>query len=61
MLLSIICGIMLIIAVFFGIVAVIYTVGGGTPNLFGTTVYLVKTDAFNELTDGTALLAKQVP
>ncbi len=60
-LLSIICGIMLIIAVFFGIVAVIYTVGGGTPNLFGTTVYLVKTDAFNELTDGTALLAKQVP
>lgn len=60
-LLSIICGIMLITAVFFGIVAVIYTVGGGTPNLFGTTVYLVKTNAFDELTDGTALLAKQVP
>ncbi len=59
-LLSIICGIFLITAVFFGIVAAIYTVGGGTPNIFGTTVYLVKTDAF-DLTNGTALLAKQVP
>lgn len=60
-LLSVICGIMLIIAIFFGIIAAIYTVGGGTPNLFGNTVYLVKTDAFDLLTDGTALLAKQVP
>lgn len=59
-LLSIICGIFLITAVFFGIVAAIYTVGGGTPNIFGTTVYLIKTDAF-DLTNGTALLAKQVP
>lgn len=59
-LLSIICGIFLITAVFFGIVAAIYTVGGGTPNIFGTTVYLVKTEAF-DLTNGTALLAKQVP
>lgn len=60
LLLSIICGIFLITAVFFGVVAVIYTVGGGTPNVFGTIVYLVKTDAF-DLTEGTALLAEQVP
>ncbi len=58
--LSIICGIFLITAVFFGVVAVIYTVGGGTPNVFGTIVYLVKTEAF-DLTEGTALLAEQVP
>lgn len=60
LLLSIICGIFLITAIFFGVIAVIYTVGGGTPNVFGTIVYIVKTDAF-EFTDGTALLAKQVP
>lgn len=55
-----ICGIFLIIAIFFGVVAASYSVSGGTPNIFGTYVYLVKTDAFDLLKNGTALMAKEV-
>ena len=58
--LCIICGIFLITAIFLGAVAAVYSVSGGTPNIFGTYLYLVKTDAFNELKNGTALIAEEV-
>lgn len=58
--LCIICGIFLITAIFLGTVSAVYSVSGGTPNIFGTYLYLVKTDAFNELKNGTALIAKEV-
>lgn len=58
--LRILCGILLILALFLGVVAAVYAVGGGTPNLFGTSIFVVKTDAFDLLENGTALIAKQV-
>ncbi len=58
--LRIICGIFLITTIFFGVVAACYSISGGTPNLFGTYVYLVRTDAFDLLENGTALVAKEV-
>ncbi len=58
--LRVVCAIMLVVALFLGIVAAFYTVGGGVPNIFGSNVYLVKTDAFDLLNNGTALVAKQV-
>lgn len=58
--LRVICGIFLITAIFFGAVAAFYSISGGTPNLFGNYVYLVKTDAFDLLENGTALVAKEV-
>lgn len=58
--LRVICGIFLITAIFFGVVSACYSVSGGTPNIFGTYVYLVKTDAFDLLKNGTALVAKEV-
>lgn len=59
-LLRILCGVLLVLALFLGVVAAVYTVGGGTPNLFGISVFVVKTDAFQLLENGTALIAKQV-
>ncbi len=58
--LSVICGIFLITALFFGVVAASYSISGGTPNIFGTYVFLVNTDAFDLLENGTALMAKEV-
>ncbi len=58
--LRVICGIFLITAIFFGAVAACYSISGGTPSLFGSYVYLVKTDAFELLENGTALVAKEV-
>lgn len=58
--LRILCGVLLVLALFLGVVAAVYTVGGGTPNLFGTSLFIVKTDAFDLLENGTALIAKQV-
>ena len=58
--LRIICGLFLIIAIFFGAVAAFYSIGGGAPNLFGKYIYLVKTDAFDLLHNGTALIAEEV-
>lgn len=58
--LCIICGIFLVTALFLGTIAAVYSVSGGTPNIFGSYLYLVKTDAFNELKSGTALVAKEV-
>ncbi len=59
--LRIICGIFLVAVLFFGVVALSYSVSGGAPNIFGTYIYLVKTDAFDLLEDGTALVAQGVP
>ncbi|MBQ9384245.1 MAG: hypothetical protein IJT87_08410 [Ruminiclostridium sp.] len=59
--LKVICGIFFILALFLSVTAVVYSTGGGSPNIFGTNVYLVKTDAFDFLKSGTALMAKQVP
>ena len=58
--LRVICGIFLIIAIFLGAVAAFYSIGGGAPNLFGKYFYLVKTDAFDLLKNGTALIAEEV-
>ena len=58
--LRVVCAVMLVIAIFLGVVAAFYTVGGGVPNIFGSNIYLVKTDAFDLLHNGTALVAKQV-
>lgn len=58
--LRILCGVLLVLTLFLGVVAAVYTVGGGAPNLFGTSLFIVKTDAFDLLENGTALIAKQV-
>ena len=58
--LRVICGIFLIIAIFLGSVAAFYSIGGGAPNLFGKYFYIVKTDAFDLLKNGTALIAEEV-
>lgn len=58
--LRVICGIFLITAIFLGVVASSYSIGGGMPNIFGTYVYIVKTDAFDLLENGTALVAREV-
>ena len=58
--LCIICGIFLVAALFLGSIAAVYSVSGGTPNIFGTYLYLVKTDAFDELKNGTVLVAEEV-
>ncbi len=58
--LRVVCGIFLITAIFFGAVAAFYSIGGGAPNLFGKYIYLVKTDAFDLLNNGTALIAEEV-
>jgi hypothetical protein len=59
--LRVLCAVFLVLALFFGVTAVVYSTGGGTPNIFGTNVYLLKTDAFGFLKNGTAVIAKQVP
>ncbi|MBQ3841522.1 MAG: hypothetical protein II820_02400 [Ruminiclostridium sp.] len=59
--LRIICGLFFVLAIFLSVTAVVYSLGDGTPNIFGSNIYLVKTDAFGFLTDGTALISKQVP
>lgn len=59
--LRVICGLFLVLAIFLSVTAVVYSTGGGTPNIFGTNVYLVKTDAFGFLKNGTAIMAKSVP
>lgn len=58
--LRILCGLLLILALSLGVIAAVYSVGGGTPNLFGTSLFVVRTDAFDLLENGTALIAKQV-
>lgn len=58
--LRVVCGLMLIITIFLGIIAAFYSLGGGVPNIFGSNIYLVKTDAFDLLHNGTALVARQV-
>ncbi len=59
--LRVLCGAFLVLALFLGVTAVVYSAGGGTPNIFGTNVYLLRTDAFDFLKNGTAVIAKQVP
>ncbi len=59
--LRIICGLFFVLAIFLSVTAVVYSLSDGTPNIFGSNIYLVKTDAFGFLTDGTALISKQVP
>lgn len=58
--LRVICAIFLVVSIFLGVIAVICSFGGGTPNIFGSNVYLVETDAFGFLNKGTALFASQV-
>jgi len=58
--LRVLCGAFLVLALFLGVTAVVYSGSGGTPNIFGTNVYLLKTDAFGFLKNGTAVIAKQV-
>lgn len=59
--LAIVCAALLILTLFLGVTAAVYAVGGAKPNLFGTSIYIVKTDAFGLLENGTALIAEQVP
>ena len=59
--LLIICGLFFVLAIFLGVTAVIYAGGDGAPNIFGSNIYLVKTDAFGFLHDGTAVIASKVP
>ena len=59
--LRILCGLFFVVAIFLSVTAVVYSMSDGTPNIFGSNIYLVKTDAFGFLTDGTALISKQVP
>lgn len=58
--LKVLCGAFLVLALFLSITALVYSTGGGTPNIFGTNIYLLKTDAFGFLNNGTAVIAKQV-
>jgi hypothetical protein len=59
--LAIICGLFFILAIFLGVTAAVYAGGDGAPNIFGSNVYLVKTDAFGFLHSGTAIVASKVP
>ncbi len=67
--LKIICAAFLVLALFLSVTAIVYAAGGGTPNIFGTNVYLIKSDLvfdngsdiFDDLKTGTALMGKQVP
>ena len=59
--LLVICGLFFVLAIFLGVTAVIYAGGDGAPNIFGSNIYLVKTDAFGFLHDGTAVIASKVP
>ena len=59
--LRVICGLFFVIAIFLSVTAVVYAAGDGTPNIFGSNVYLVKTDAFDVLKSGTAMIASKVP
>ena len=59
--LRILCGLFFVVAIFLSVTAVVYSMSDETPNIFGSNIYLVKTDAFGFLTDGTALISKQVP
>ncbi len=58
--LRVICGLFFVIAIFLSVTAVVYAAGDGTPSIFGSNVYLVKTDAFEFLNKGTAILASKV-
>lgn len=59
--LLIICGLFFVLAIFLGVTAVVYAGGNGAPNIFGSNVYLVRTEAFGFLHDGTAVIASKVP
>ena len=65
--LRILCGLFFVIAIFLSVTAVVYSVSDGTPNIFGSNIYLVKTNAFPTengayiLNEGTALIASKVP
>ena len=59
--LLVICGLFFVLSIFLGVTAVVYAGGDGAPNIFGSNIYLVKTDAFGFLHDGTAVIASKVP
>lgn len=59
--LRVLCGLFFVIAIFLSVTAAVYAAGDGTPNIFGSNVYLVKTDAFDVLKSGTAMIASKVP
>ena len=59
--LLVICGLFFVLAIFLGVTAAVYAGGDGAPNVFGSNVYLVKTDAFGFLHNGTAVIASKVP
>ncbi|MGN0596698.1 MAG: hypothetical protein ACI4J1_05155 [Ruminiclostridium sp.] len=56
----IIAVIMLIAALFLITVAVVFSVGGEAPSLFGYNIYLVKTDAFSVVANGDAIITEKV-
>ncbi len=66
--LKVICAAFLVLALFLSVTAIVYAAGDGTPNIFGSNVYLIKSDlvfddgntVFEDLKKGTALMGKQV-
>ena len=67
LILRILCGLFFVIAIFLSVTAAVYAASDGTPNIFGSNIYLVKTDAFPKsdggyvLNEGTALISRKVP
>ena len=56
----IIAALMLIAALFLISVAVVFSVGGDAPSVFGYNIYLVKTDAFDVVSNGDAIITEKV-
>lgn len=55
------CGLFFVLAIFLSVTAAVYAGSDGTPNIFGSNIYIVKTDAFGFLHEGTAIMASKVP
>ena len=56
---KIVCGLLVVVALFLLGISLIFAVSGGAPNIFGHNIYLVETDAFQLLHEGTAVFVKQ--
>lgn len=56
----ILAALMLIVALFLISVAIVFSVGGDAPSVFGYNIYLVKTDAFDVVSNGDAIITENV-
>ncbi|MCL2697423.1 MAG: hypothetical protein FWE74_05025 [Oscillospiraceae bacterium] len=55
------CGFLAVFTLFMLTVSLVFSFGGDAPSLFGSNVYIVKTDTVDFLKPGTALFTQSVP